>query len=106
MYKPFGRRFWGYTYKDMEKDLEIFSRVFPEEMHLRSLGKTADGREIYCVILAYKRTGMITVPKREAISILPAAELSVRERINVRIYMPARRITPMSARSRFRFFTS
>ncbi len=51
MYKPFGRRFWGYTYKDMEKDLEIFSRVFPEEMHLRSLGKTADGREIYCVIL-------------------------------------------------------
>ena len=57
MYKPFGRRFWGYTYKDMEKDLEIFSRVFPEEMHLRSLGKTADGREIYCVILGQEEAG-------------------------------------------------
>ena len=51
MYKQLGRRFWGYTYEEMEKDLEIFARAFPETMELRTLGKTADKREIYCFIL-------------------------------------------------------
>ena len=44
MYKPLGRRFWGYTYQEMEKDLEIFARAFPETMKLKTLGKTADKR--------------------------------------------------------------
>ena len=51
MYKQLGRRFWGYTYQDLEKDLEIFARAFPETMELKTLGKTADKREIYCFIL-------------------------------------------------------
>ena len=40
MYKQLGRRFWGYTYQEMEKDLEIFARAFPETMKLKTLGKT------------------------------------------------------------------
>ena len=39
MYKQLGRRFWGYTYEEMEKDLEIFARAFPETMELRTLEK-------------------------------------------------------------------
>ena len=26
MYKQLGRRFWGYTYEEMKKDLEIFAK--------------------------------------------------------------------------------
>ena len=57
MYKQLGRRFWGYTYEEMEKDLEIFARAFPETMELRTLGKTADKREIYCFILGRADAG-------------------------------------------------
>ena len=57
MYKQLGRRFWGYTYEEMKKDLEIFARAFPETMELRTLGKTADNREIYCFILGKADAG-------------------------------------------------
>ena len=57
MYKQLGRRFWGYTYQDLEKDLEIFARAFPETMELKTLGKTADKREIYCFILGRADAG-------------------------------------------------
>ena len=57
MYKQLGRRFWGYTYEEMEKDLELFARAFPEVMELRILGKTADKREIYCVVLGRADAG-------------------------------------------------
>lgn len=57
MYKQLGHRFWGYTYEEMKKDLEIFARAFPETMELRTLGKTADNREIYCFILGKADAG-------------------------------------------------
>lgn len=57
MYKQLGRRFWGYTYQEMEKDLEIFARAFSETMKLKTLGKTADKREIYCFILGRADAG-------------------------------------------------
>ena len=44
-------RFLGYTYENMEKDLGIFARVFQGRLHVGSLGKTADGREIYHMII-------------------------------------------------------
>lgn len=51
MYNILRGRFLGYTYENMENDLGIFSRVFPGYLHVSSLGKTADGREIYHMII-------------------------------------------------------
>ena len=39
MYKQLGRRFWGYTYQDLEKDLEIFARAFPGNYGIENSGK-------------------------------------------------------------------
>lgn len=57
MFKPNGPGYSGYTYQDMEKDLEIFTRVFSETMHLKSLGKTPDKREIYCFVIGREEAG-------------------------------------------------
>lgn len=51
MHKPLSRRFSGYTYESMVNDLHIFTRVFPQFLHLDSLGKTGDNREIYHLVL-------------------------------------------------------
>lgn len=57
MYKQSGCGFWGYTYQEMEKDIEIYSKAFPEIMKLKILGKTADDRKIYCFILGREEAG-------------------------------------------------
>lgn len=49
-------QFSGYTYRDMENDLHIFSKIFPGTLRLDSLGETEDGRIIYRVRLG-KRDG-------------------------------------------------
>lgn len=41
------RRFLGYTYENLEKDLGIFARVFHEYVQVCSLGQTNDSREVY-----------------------------------------------------------
>lgn len=47
MYKvsPYG--FLGYTYENMQNDLGILARIFPEIIQIDSLGKTEDQRELY-----------------------------------------------------------
>ncbi|MCB6993541.1 peptidase M14 [bacterium 210820-DFI.6.37] len=40
-----------YSYNDMVKDLKQFEKYYSDRVTLKSLGKTADKREIYCVIL-------------------------------------------------------
>lgn len=38
-------RFLGYTYENMQNDLGIFARIFPEYLQVQSLGKSADLRK-------------------------------------------------------------
>lgn len=38
-----------YSYKDMKRDLKEMAEKYPDQTHLESLGKTADGRDIYCL---------------------------------------------------------
>lgn len=40
-----------YSYKDMQKDLRQLEKYYPDRFTVRSLGKTADKREIYCAVL-------------------------------------------------------
>ena len=47
MYNTGFGRFSGYTYENMENDLELFEKIFPGILSVDSLGKTADEREIY-----------------------------------------------------------
>lgn len=47
MYNISMGRFLGYTYENMENDLGIFSRVFHGHMHVDSIGRTPDGRQLY-----------------------------------------------------------
>lgn len=42
-------RFLGYTYENMQNDLGIFARIFPEYLQVQSLGKSADLRKIDCM---------------------------------------------------------
>ena len=51
MYKQLGRRFWGYTYQEMEKRPGNIRQGFSGNYEVETLGKTADKREIYCFIL-------------------------------------------------------
>lgn len=51
MHKPLSRRFSGYTYESMVNDLHIFTKIFPQYLHLDSLGKTGDNRELFHLIL-------------------------------------------------------
>ena len=47
MYKVSLDRFLGYTYENMQNDLGILARIFPEIIQIDSLGKTEDQRELY-----------------------------------------------------------
>ena len=47
MYKVSPGRFLGYTYENMQNDLGILARIFPEIIQIDSLGKTEDQRELY-----------------------------------------------------------
>lgn len=47
MYKVSLDRFLGYTYENMQNDLGIFARIFPETIQIDSMGRTEDNRELY-----------------------------------------------------------
>lgn len=49
MYNIPGKRFLGYTYENLDKDLGIFARVFQGYVHVYSLGQTLDNRELYLI---------------------------------------------------------
>ena len=40
-----------YTYEDMEHDMKLWEKVFPQLIHIISIGKTFDGREIYDMVI-------------------------------------------------------
>lgn len=46
-----GGKFLGYTYENMENDLGIFLKTFPEYICADSLGRTADNRKIYHFVI-------------------------------------------------------
>ena len=46
MYKVSLDRFLGYTYENMQNDLGIFARIFPETIQIDSMGRTEDNREL------------------------------------------------------------
>lgn len=41
----------NYTYEDLEKDAALLLAEYPKDLTMKSLGKTADGREIYDFII-------------------------------------------------------
>lgn len=59
MYKVSPGRFLGYTYENMQNDLGILARIFPEIIQIDSLGKTEDQRELY-----HFRIGSANAPKK------------------------------------------
>ena len=42
-------QFSGYTYREMENDLHIFSKIFKGIMEVKTVGDTVDGRKLYHV---------------------------------------------------------
>lgn len=40
-----------YTYEDMEHDMKLWEKAFPQLVKVNSLGKTYDGREIYDMVI-------------------------------------------------------
>ena len=59
MYKVSSDRFLGYTYENMQNDLGIFARIFPETIQIDSMGRTEDNRELY-----HFRIGSANAPKK------------------------------------------
>lgn len=59
MYKVSLDRFLGYTYENMQNDLGIFARIFPETIQIDSMGRTEDNRELY-----HFRIGSANAPKK------------------------------------------
>lgn len=59
MYKVSLDRFLGYTYENMQNDLGIFARIFPEAIQIDSMGRTEDNRELY-----HFRIGSANAPKK------------------------------------------
>lgn len=54
MYNTGFGKFSGYTYENMKNDLELFEKIFPENLEVDSLGKTADEREIFHLVAGRK----------------------------------------------------
>ena len=44
-----------YTYADLEEDLALLRSLFPSRFSYRSVGTTADGREIFCAVVGSGR---------------------------------------------------
>lgn len=71
-------QYTGYSYEDLKNDLHIFSRIFRETLRVDSLGRTADGREIYHVVL-----GREDAPKK----VLITAAMHGREYMTAQLVM-------------------
>lgn len=67
-----------YSYEDMEKDLKLLQKYYPDRVTLKVLEKTADKRNIYCMILGN--------PKAKK-KILVHGSIHAREYMNTQILM-------------------
>lgn len=67
-----------YSYEDMEHDMKLWEKAFPQLITINSLGKTFDGREIYDMVI-----GDINAPNHVMIN----ASIHAREYITTQLVM-------------------